>query len=933
MIRYVIIASVVAWLTLQATSAAASSVADLDGNGAVELNDYAVMSAGFSGPLCEPSGAPADLNADGCVDLADFAILQNEFAPAAVPACPPGEINADGVLDCEVELVLDLDGDGIPDVLAERVGFAQFQLDNVDNGTFPVGPDGFRDAGLREPDIPNDALCPDGYQCLDVEFGNRAARSAVNTGKLTVVYLPDSDGFIDENDVEGTDNSLLYVGMDVFNGNPRRVPEEGSGTAGIDYHDIDFGDSVPLGDICDDGVADFDGDGIADYFAVPFDVDGDGNPQNIGRWNVLPECTPPTLLSDTDPESYNLLLYACSDLAILFLDGGRSALPPGGRTASMNEFVGELILKVGRNRTEIELVADFAEAAVPRPWVESFPDPGEPGIDDTLSDYVTDLPALGPRDVEFLIHHLDTVVDRASPTTAYEVDRLRLANGGIATFSDSDGDSAAEDRIFVDWLVELPQIETTKHVRCPGDDLWHESVQALQGSSVEFQIQIENTGNLPLAVTLTDVLDSFGEAGVTLDPTSLEATLFRPADGTGVAIDVDNASEFGLDPLFFSPGPLGFLESIEAGEPAHLGTIEPVEVCAEAAILGDRIELVFRANVDAGEGFCDTPPGSIDVRNAIAVVGESDGSSRVDGDSVSDVDGVIDTPRERAQGFDDNVATVDLLCRRIQMTKEVRLWPNGEFTTGEDALVIAGASFPADLEYRYTVGNLGETAEEIDLVDAFLCDDVTSTDGVAVVGGACPLCETPLPGHLTEVIPAGAASSYTCRIRFETPDAVTAFTANDDDRPECSADLGENPAEPGCPGCYRNCAQVHANATNLEGICHDLPPEQQAESFATICEAGEPPVCDAGGPYDQECAGAVTAVALDATGSSDPNDNMLAFEWDTDCPGGVFDDHTSATATLAVDSAPGCSLTCTVNLTVTSCGQTDTCSAAAPTPA
>ena len=46
-----------------------------------------------------------------------------------------------------------------------------------------------------------------------------------------------------------------------------------------------------------------------------------------------------------------------------------------------------------------------------------------------------------------------------------------------------------------------------------------------------------------------------------------------------------------------------------------------------------------------------------------------------------------------------------------------------------------------------------------------------------------------------------------------------------------------------------------------------------------ICN--QPPDCDAGGPYAQECA----AVVLDGTGSSDPEGYALTYSWTTDCAG------------------------------------------------
>ena len=83
-------------------------------------------------------------------------------------------------------------------------------------------------------------------------------------------------------------------------------------------------------------------------------------------------------------------------------------------------------------------------------------------------------------------------------------------------------------------------------------------------------------------------------------------------------------------------------------------------------------------------------------------------------------------------------------------------------------------------------------------------------------------------------------------------------------------------------------------------------------------EINFPPVADANGLYNQECDGAATVVALDGSGSADPNGDPLTYAWTTDCSGGSFDDDTSATPTLTVDtSTGGCFRECGVTLTVT----------------
>ena len=87
------------------------------------------------------------------------------------------------------------------------------------------------------------------------------------------------------------------------------------------------------------------------------------------------------------------------------------------------------------------------------------------------------------------------------------------------------------------------------------------------------------------------------------------------------------------------------------------------------------------------------------------------------------------------------------------------------------------------------------------------------------------------------------------------------------------------------------------------------------------------PTCDANGPYVVDCQGAITTVALDGSGSNDPDPcETLTYDWTTDCPGVGFDDPTIAMPTLSVNSTAGC-LQCNVSLTVTcNDGNSETCS-------
>lgn len=88
-------------------------------------------------------------------------------------------------------------------------------------------------------------------------------------------------------------------------------------------------------------------------------------------------------------------------------------------------------------------------------------------------------------------------------------------------------------------------------------------------------------------------------------------------------------------------------------------------------------------------------------------------------------------------------------------------------------------------------------------------------------------------------------------------------------------------------------------------------------SLGPIPRLNQPPVCNANGPYQAECAGGVTTLMLDGSQSSDPDDGTtLTYSWSSDCPGATFDDATSATPILSVDTSSGCNIQCSVSLSV-----------------
>ncbi|HNQ25034.1 MAG TPA: hypothetical protein PKK06_18300, partial [Phycisphaerae bacterium] len=89
----------------------------------------------------------------------------------------------------------------------------------------------------------------------------------------------------------------------------------------------------------------------------------------------------------------------------------------------------------------------------------------------------------------------------------------------------------------------------------------------------------------------------------------------------------------------------------------------------------------------------------------------------------------------------------------------------------------------------------------------------------------------------------------------------------------------------------------------------------------------EPPHCDAGGPYDAECAGGTTTIHVSGAGSWDPDGDPLTYDWSTDCPGGWFDDPQSPMPLFTLDTGGRCEVDCYVYLTVSDGDLSESCSA------
>jgi len=112
-------------------------------------------------------------------------------------------------------------------------------------------------------------------------------------------------------------------------------------------------------------------------------------------------------------------------------------------------------------------------------------------------------------------------------------------------------------------------------------------------------------------------------------------------------------------------------------------------------------------------------------------------------------------------------------------------------------------------------------------------------------------------------------------------------------------------------GVVSDCLSLHVAAINLPA---GAAPNQ-------------PPICDAGGPYTAEtCVRPQQCIQLDGSGTTDPDTPVLSYAWTSDCPGATFDDSTSATPILCVDTSAPADVVCMVTLTVSDGDNERSCS-------
>lgn len=386
----------------------------------------------------------------------------------------------------------------------------------------------------------------------------------------------------------------------------------------------------------------------------------------------------------------------------------------------------------------------------------------------------------------------------------------------------------AEDGFPATLVFPNPDIRVTKGVRCVDDGPtapFVDTLDALPGSEVEFEIAIANAGNMDLVnIQLTDAFECLVGTGFSLVPGSVVAVGGTPAGISGTfladfaaAIDPGNPANF--------PVSVGSLD----------GPSDPPQGPAQlpCALGGDDFTFRFRVilPLDAGADACQT---AIDCTNKVSVSADS-----VPLDFITDDQEVTPIPPITVTVCDfsvdnsvadpsicdfqtgiasDNDVSINIFCRDVAVEKEVQFCPNGSCdNTFFKSLSVPPADMTT-LRYRFTVTNNGEVDEAITLTDANLCGDL-ATAGATIID--CDLCTSggtiTVDGVTPGRVAVGESVPVLCEIRFDSSAELFAFLEADDAPAGPSqtalANCGASAAElarASEPTIHVNCAEISA---------------------------------------------------------------------------------------------------------------------------
>ncbi len=656
------------------------------------------------------------------------------------------------------------------------------------------------------------------------EQGGGKDPNGFNIGYSYIRFFPDN------NPTDNEDSSFIWIGFDL-----------------ADYVSADNKDNVGP----DNNLLFGPGNDIVPPTApVPFDAGDNGSaalPDYYIRTSEVDVPLPEH--DDTATESYIVSLQACENLSTF---NPRSWVP--------FQTSPSLVFKISIDEpfcTPLSQVDNTPDgvSALTFPTSDGILNPRNSCIDNEVSlcsDANGDNEG-NKNNVEFVIKRVETE-GYFGPKVAPDSEGARAMRFALARMiarlePRCDGDGSDEESANVAVFTPIPSLEVRKEIGCvvPGEPTaYGEHAEALPGSPIEFRITIKNTGNVLQTVTLQDILQKFGDQApfVELNPVCnfLEAKLTSPSRGlVDYVVDKDNAnsppicpniaSDECLNPNFFQETcslPIGdsFLESIaNDGFPVVLGGLlgaefsDPLACSTDGLLEGDTLVLTYRATVDVPDptDFCETHV-STDGLNTIVATG-------------TDILGTI-TEATDVEGSN----SINVLCRGITLEKTVKLDEAGQVFVSTLGIETPFDTPTKTIIYRYDLDNTsGETDEAVTLTDEHLCEDINAIAGVSIPAGGDPrgICDS--NGIIHVVVPKETSSPYELKVKFDDEAAFRLFLERDDLRANCTAGNSANAKKKR----YKNCANITANATNIDNICDGAGPltgESAAEIRESTCD-------------------------------------------------------------------------------------------------
>lgn len=273
-----------------------------------------------------------------------------------------------------------------------------------------------------------------------------------------------------------------------------------------------------------------------------------------------------------------------------------------------------------------------------------------------------------------------------------------------------------------------------------------------------------------------------------------------------------------------------------------------------------------------------------------------------------DPSGCEDGTGAEAATYFDGTFCADGLNRRLLRVSESAVIDvlNAEVPGWDQAIVLVNSEIYGGSGGSVAVGSLSGSWQRIAIHElghsAFgLADEYAYWEG----------CEVDVDRDVHPDVEPAEANVTTASERSEVKwadlidDETPVPTTENEDCEQCDSQPDPNPRET-VVGLYEGAHYYHCDGyrpafngmmRNFGQFC-PVCTQRILQTLEPFQPTNSPPVCDAGGPYEAECAGATTEITLDGSGTTDADCDLLDFLWT-----GEFEEETAEGETAAVNFA------------------------------